>query len=135
MSWTYKLAQALLLLIAAFGTMAGFRLSHEHLTVAEICPTLGPVAACVIVFAGYLLVLIATIFVKKTWALKLFYIGWSPVFLLALAGVVFELTRGEICPPGPAGIPQCFISLAMASVAWILFFVIRKSAGSAQIRD
>lgn len=127
-NWTNRLLQSTLLLIAAFGTIAGLRLSLSHLQVGEICPVLGSVPACIIVFIGYLLVLIAAIFYKTKWSPILFYIGWSPVFLLALFGVIFELTQGNICPPGPIGIPQCFISLALASIAWLLFFVIRRSA-------
>ncbi len=116
-----------LLLVAAFGTFAGLRLSIVHLRVAEVCPMLGPVPACVVVSVGYFLVLLAALFYHKKWSIKLFYIGWIPVFILAFSGVILELIRGQTCPPGPNGIPQCFISLAMILVAWALFKVIRKS--------
>jgi len=92
---------------------------------------IGPIPACIIVFIGYFLALVSTVIYKKKYALKLFYIGWTPVFLLAISGVILELTRGQICPPGPAGIPKCFISLAMAILAAVLFTLIRKARASA----
>jgi len=123
-----RVPQIFLLLLSGLGTFAGLRLSVEHLQHGEVCPTLGLIPACIIVLLGYLSVLIAAVGFKKSWAGKLFYIGWTPVFLLALSGVVLELTRGHICPPGAAGIPQCFYSFAMAVFAWILFRFIRKSS-------
>jgi len=105
-----------LVVIAGFGTWAGLTLSIEHMQHGEICPMLGPIPACFIVFLGYLSVVLAALFVKKSFAERLFYIGWTPVFLLALMGVILELTKGHICPPGAYGIPQCFFSLTMALV-------------------
>ena len=125
-----KLTLTFLSIIALFGTYAGLELSLDHLKVGEICPMLGSVPACIIVFFGYLFVLISAFAYKKNWAAKLFYIGWTPVFLLALSGVFLELTRGGICPPGPAGIPKCFFSLAMATLALILFILLRRSRTS-----
>jgi len=121
-----RVSKALLLMLAGFGTYAGLTLSLKHMKVGEVCPTLGPVAACIIVFLGYLSVLFAGLLNRKSWAGKLFYLGWLPVFLLALSGVILELTKGQTCPAGAGGIPQCFYSLAMASTAWVLFRVIRK---------
>jgi len=127
MTFMQRLPQIFLGLLSALGTFAGLRLSLDHLQHGEVCPTLGPIPACIIVFVGYLAVLIAAFSFRKSWAGKLFYIGWTPVFLLALSGVVLELTRGQICPPGAAGIPQCFYSFAMASIAWLLWKLVRKS--------
>ena len=94
MSGLHRFLQALLMLIAAFGAFAGLRLTLEHLQVGEICPTLGPLPACLVVFLGYLLVLIAAIAQQKQWAQKAFYIGWSPIFILALFGSIWELVQG-----------------------------------------
>lgn len=115
-----------LLSIAAFGTFAGMRLSVSHLKHGEICPVLGPVPACFIVLLGYLCVLIVAIIPQKMWSKQIFYLGWSPVFLLATYGVIFEIIQGQICPPGPASIPQCFFSLAMAVICWVSFRQIDK---------
>ena len=96
----------------------------EH---GEVCPMIGPIPACIIVFLGYLGVVLAALFVKKTFAKPLFYIGWAPVFLLALMGVVLELSSGHVCPPGAYGIPQCFFSFAMALVCLGLFRAASKT--------
>ena len=52
---------------------------------------LGPVPACIVVFLGYLLILLSAIFLTKSASKKLFYVGWTPVFLLALMGVIAEI--------------------------------------------
>jgi hypothetical protein len=116
-----SLARAALLVIAGLGTLAGAQLSFDHLQQGEICPMLGPIPACIIVFLGYFSVLIATVFIKHKESKTLFYCGWTPIFLLALFGVTLELTKGHICPPGAASIPQCFYSFAMAVAALGLF--------------
>jgi hypothetical protein len=123
-----QISQVLLILVGGLGTFAGLRLSVDHMKHGEVCPVLGPVPACIIVFLGYFLVVVATFEYRKSWAGKLFYFGWTPVFLLALSGVVLELTKGHICPPGAAGIPQCFFSLGMSILVWGLFRTLRKPA-------
>ncbi len=123
-----KLMRGLLLLISGFGLMAGAKLSLEHIQHGEVCPMLGPVPACIIVFLGYLAVFLAAVFIQKPWAKKLFYTGWTPVFLLAFIGVGLELIKGQTCPPGPAGIPQCFFSLAMITACWLMFRFYQASA-------
>ncbi len=115
------IARLALIALTGLGTFAGVQLSLEHLQHGEVCPMLGPIPACIIVFLGYLGALCATVFIKHAKSKILFYIGWTPVFLLALFGVTLELTKGHICPPGAAGIPQCFYSFAMAILAWALF--------------
>lgn len=113
--------RGLLLVISGFGLLAGAKLSIEHIQHGEVCPMLGPVPACIIVFLGYLAVFLAALCAQKSWSRKLFYAGWAPVFLLAAIGVVLELLQGDVCPPGPANIPQCFFSFAMILSCWLLF--------------
>jgi len=127
----YNIWRGLLALISALGSLAGLRLTLEHLQHGEVCPMLGPVPACIIVFLGYLAILIATIMIKKPSSKPIFYLGWTPVFLLALMGVILELTQGQICPPGFAGIPQCFFSLAIALICLGMFIIIKKSKTAA----
>jgi len=55
----------LLIAIAGFGCLAGARLSLQHLQHGEVCPMLGPIPACFIVFAGYLFVVLAAIGSKR----------------------------------------------------------------------
>ena len=122
-----KLSRIALIALSGLGTFAGLRLSIEHMQHGEICPILGPIPACNIVFLGYLCVLLAALLISKSFVKRLFYIGWTPVFLLALMGVVLELTKGHVCPPGAYGIPQCFFSLAMALLCLVLFKITLKT--------
>lgn len=125
-----------LIVLAGFGTLAGLKLSAEHLQHGEVCPMIGPIPACIIVFLGYLCVVLAAVFVKKTFVKRLFYVGWTPVFLLALMGVVIEigvmlgLIKDHICPIGAYGIPQCFLSLAMVLICLGLFKLTLKTVKS-----
>ena len=121
-----SIAHLALIVLAGLGTIAGASLSWEHLQHGEICPMLGFVPACIVVFLGYLAILLATIFIKKSYSTKLFYVGWTPVFFLALAGVGLELTNGDTCPPGAIGIPQCFYSFAMAVASLLLFRTVAR---------
>ncbi len=121
-----NLAQLALVALGLFGTTAGAKLSIAHFRHGEVCPMLGPIPACNIVFFGYLLVLLAALIIRLKSSKHLFFIGWLPVIGLALAGVIVELIRGDTCPPGGFGIPQCFYSLAMASAVILLFFFVRK---------
>ncbi|MEP1230891.1 MAG: hypothetical protein ABJG88_09470 [Litorimonas sp.] len=122
-----NLPRIALLILAALGTLAGAGLSLEHLQYGEVCPMAGPIPACIIVFIGYLLIVSSTILLTHSTARKLFYIGWTPVFLLALLGVTLELghalgfVQDHICPPGAYNIPQCVFSLAMVLTCLGLF--------------
>ena len=85
---------------------------------------IGPLPACYIILIGYSLIVLSMYpHVQK--ALVLFLIGWAPVMLLALTGVVGELTGVLQCPHLEIGIPQCYISAALALIigliAWLLF--------------
>lgn len=112
--------------LAGLGTLAGGRLTAEHLQHGEICPMAGPIPACIIVFLGYLLILLAGLFQSKRFSKPAFLLGWTPVFLLALIGVSLELVKGQTCPPGAFGIPQCFFSLAMVLACLALFKLSRS---------
>ena len=90
----------------------------------------GPIPACIIVFLGYLLILLAGVFLSKRISKPAFLLGWTPVFLLALIGVTLELVKGQTCPPGAFGIPQCFFSLAMVLTCLALFKLSRKTHGT-----
>jgi len=122
------IARVALIILAGFGTLAGLKLSVSHIEHGEVCPMLGPIPACIIVFLGYLCVVLAALFIRKSFVTRLFYIGWTPVFLLALMGVFLELTKGHVCPPGAYGIPQCFFSFAMALICLGLYKVAYKTS-------
>ena len=126
-------ARIALIILSGLGTLAGLKLSITHIQQGEICPVLGPIPACIIVFLGYLCVLLAAIFIKITFTKRLFYIGWTPVFLLALMGVLIEvgvmmgIIKDHICPIGAYGIPQCFFSFAMILICLGLFKLALKT--------
>jgi len=46
-------------------------------------------------------------------------------------GVTLELIKGQTCPPGAFGIPQCFFSLAMVLICLGLFKLSRKALSAA----
>ena len=132
-----NVARLALIALSGLGTLAGVRLTFEHLPHGGVCPMLGPVPACIVVFLGYLLILLSAIFLTKSASKKLFYVGWTPVFLLALMGVIVEigvmlgLIKDHICPPGALGIPQCFFSFAMVLICLVLFKVSRTALDTA----
>ena len=126
-----KAARLVLIVLAGLGTFAGARLTLEHLPHGGVCPMLGPIPACIVVFLGYLFILLAAIFLSKRASKPLFFAGWTPVFLLALMGVTLELIKGQTCPPGAFGIPQCFFSLAMVLICLGLFKLSRKALSAA----
>lgn len=127
-----KTAQYALILFSLLGTLAGGKLSIEHLQTGETCPEIGPIPACLIVFIGYALVLISVTIGPRSKMKLLFFIGWTPIFLLAGIGVSLEIFGQDICPPGAFGIPQCAYSLAMVLICLGLFLLKRKAERSLQ---
>jgi len=123
----FKTMTFILLAFTLAGVISGGQLTVEHIKQGEVCPMLGPIPACVIVFIGYLIMLVTTVLIGKSAHARLFYIGWWPVFLLALMGVVVEIMGTRICPPGPLGVPKCFYSLAVVILCLLIFIGLRKS--------
>ena len=113
-----------IILLASIGVLGVGRISINHWTGEASCPMIGPLPACYIILIGYSLIVLSMYpHVQK--ALVLFLIGWAPVMLLALTGVVGELTGVLRCPHLEIRIPQCYISAALALIigliAWLLF--------------
>lgn len=121
-----KFARYALILLALIGTLAGVNLFIEHLQTGETCPMLGPLPACFVVSLGYLLILMNAVLVSKFNRRSLFFLAWTPIFLLAGIGVSFEVFGQNICPSGALNIPQCVYSLAMALLCLGLFVLSRK---------
>lgn len=116
--------RALLSLAALLGFWGGAALSLHHLVAGDVCPTLASVPACYLVSAGYALIFAAAWSPRRA-SFVLFFAGFLPVFLLAIVGVTLELTQGNICPRALGFIPQCFLSLALASITVALFWRLR----------
>ena len=115
-----------IILLASVGVLGVGRISIIHWTGEASCPMIGSLPACYIILIGYSLIVLSMYpLVQK--ALVLFVIGWAPVVLLALTGVVGELTGVLQCPHLENGTPQCYISAALALtiglLAWFLFRV------------
>ena len=123
-----RVARYALIALSLLGAVAGASLSLTHLQTGETCPVLGPIPACFIVFAGYGLIFVNAVFTTKLNRKGLFFLGWTPIFILAGTGVSLEIMGQDICPPGALGIPQCVYSLAMALLCLGLFFVSRQNA-------
>jgi len=86
------------------------------------CPNIGPVPACYLVAVCYALMGVAAIFNPLSLQI-VFWIGWVPVFLLALSGTVLEISGTPTCPAAPNGTPMCFYSLALAIVLAVLYVI------------
>ena len=113
-----------IILLASIGVLGVGRISINHWTGEASCPMIGPLPACYIILIGYSLIVLST-YPRLQQAFLLFLIGWVPVILLALTGVVGELIGVLQCPHLEIGIPQCYISAALALIigliAWLLF--------------
>lgn len=118
--------RTLLALAAGTGAVAGVLLSYQHFHTGQTCPLLGPLPACYLVFMGYALVA-GSAFLKKPAASVAFWLGWTPITGLALAGTVLELVQGGVCPRTAGGIPQCYLSLLIAAALLALWLMLNRS--------
>ncbi len=116
---------ALLIAATGFGAVSSGLLAFNEIRSGNICPTLGPVPLCYVVFAGYAAMFLAASFGVARYR-RAFSFGLAPVFALAAVGVVSELIIGDICPQTPAGVPQCFISLGLICLIFVLWAVLLK---------
>jgi hypothetical protein len=116
---TYRL---LIAVLASISALAAGQLSADHWATGAACPMLGPIPACYLVLGAYLVVFVSTLMSGRL-RQTVFLVSWLPVFLLALAASAFDLVAGPVCPRALGGVPQCFVSLALASAIgalWIL---------------
>jgi len=90
------------------------------------CPNVSIVPACHIVTVGYLLMALSCLLKKKT----LFYIGWSPVFLLAAIGSISEVAGIDVCPKSASNTPMCYYSLGFSLVIAASFYAWTKTRRS-----
>lgn len=115
----------LLLGLTAIGLYGGGSLSISHFHAGDVCPMLGPLPACYLVLVGYALVFVSALMPKKL-SQKVFYIGWTPIFALAAIGAVLHTFVGDTCPVNENGLPQCYLSLALAVLIIIAFQFVRR---------
>ena len=116
-----KLIRAIIIVLAVLGMWGVGNISLSHWSAEETCPMLGPAPACYLILAGYTL-MFASMFAPLKISLPVFIIGWTPVILLALAGVVGELTATLSCPASSIGIPKCYFSALLSAAIGLLYW-------------
>ena len=86
------------------------------------CPKLGPLPACYLVVFCYALIgVVAAINPRRL--NPLFFIGWLPVFAMALTGTSLEILGHGTCPVSDSGVPMCYYSLLLAVVLLPMFWL------------
>lgn len=119
------------LVLSALGIYEAFKISHVHFTTIESCPILAILPACYVVLVSYTLmtlgwmgVLTSKISFLSRYKNWIFWVGFTPAFLLALAGTMGEIFGFVDCPETASHIPKCFISLGfvlMIAMGWIVY--------------
>ena len=95
-------------------------ISITHWGSGNACPEIGPIPACYVVSVCYTAMGIASLLWMKP--LKwLFFVGVTPVILIALSGTALELIGRPTCPASDTGTPLCFYSLGVGVAMLILF--------------
>ena len=127
---TYRIVLIAMILLGLRG--AG-NLSFQQYQSGEACPVLGNfIPACYIAFGGYILIAVGAILsffpagagavsMVPAWGRYLFWGGTAVAGGLAALATVMELVQGSVCPVGPAGIPMCYISLAVSAVIVVMY--------------
>lgn len=124
-------------LLSALGAYEAFKISHIHFSTVESCPTISFIPACYVVLIAYVLMSLAwagvlsqkTPFLKKH-APILFWLGFTPTFLLALTGIIGEIFGFVECPETANHFPKCFISFGFVVVIgglWIWRNFLKRS--------
>ncbi len=121
-----KFLRLAVVLLAGIGVLGVGRISIIHWTDEASCPMIGSLPACYFIFIGYSLIVLS-MYPRLKKAFILFLVGWVPVMTLALTGVVGELTGSLQCPHLENGIPQCYISVALALTIGVLTWVLFKN--------
>ena len=97
-------------------------ISLAQLRTGDACPNLGPIPACYIVSVCYGGMAVAAVvwWRNLSW---LFFLGVTPVLILAATGTTLELAGRPTCPVSDAGVPLCFVSLAVGCGLLLAFFI------------
>lgn len=112
--------------LIAIGLYGALSVSYATITGTSPCPSVAGIPACFVVLAGYSLMFIATLKSKGKKIQLLFLAGWTPVFLLAFVGTLFEISNGSTCPKSSSGLALCYVSLAFSITVASLYFLILK---------
>lgn len=108
-------------LISGFAFLNAFSLSAKEWSTTGACPSISGVPACYVVAVAYLLIFTSTLINRRLLYKRLFVIGASIVFGLAVLGSVMQITSLGECPKSASGFPMCYISLGICSLLIMLF--------------
>ena len=119
------ISRLMIIALSSLGLWGVGGISFLHWTGEASCPMIGILPACYIILLGYGLILLSVLFLfKKT--LMVFLIGWTPVIILALAGVIGQITSTLTCPASEIGIPKCYFSALLSIVIGCLYWYFYK---------
>ncbi|MEP5762298.1 MAG: hypothetical protein ABJ327_23885 [Litoreibacter sp.] len=112
MIWLSRLLRAGVVLTCLVVLSGIVPISLTHFHTGDACPNLGPIPACYVVSVCYTAMAAAALIFWRnlSW---LFFVGATPVILLAVAGTTLELIGRPTCPLSETGLPLCYVSLAI----------------------
>ena len=110
------------LILSSLGLYGASTLSYTTFIGGKSCPQLVVMPACYVVALGYFGIVVSLVFRKAL----LFYISWTPLFLIALGASVLEVVRGGACPYSPSGFPMCYSSLFLLTIIFSISFYFKK---------
>lgn len=109
--------QCLGLTLSAYAAFVALSLTLKHFGGTTTCPVLLGIPACLAVLMCYILITGAWILSFKKNApfnpSLLFFMGFIPAFVLAIAGSIGEVFDLSSCPATETGYPKCFVSLGL----------------------
>ena len=115
-------ARLVLVSFCALGLYGVAPIAFQQAAGTALCPAIGFIPACYLVFVGYTLVGVSA-FVGRKMRIPLFAVGWIPVFALAMTGASLEALGNEVCPRNASNIPTCFLSLGLAIILITAFII------------
>lgn len=115
-----------IIILALFGVWGVAKISMNHWTGESACPMIGQAPICYIILIGYSLIVLS-MYPQLKKAAIVFLLGWLPVMLFALTGVIGELTNTLQCPQTPTGIPACYFSAAFSLIIGIFSLLVFRN--------
>jgi hypothetical protein len=126
---SHSISIIILWALVILGFLAGAKVSIDNFN-GMACPNILMMPVCYVVTAAYALMLTSLIINNNGCKHYFFCIGWSVAFIIAaFASVVEMFSSSAVCPStsgglraaSSAGLPLCYVSLAMLLVIFILF--------------
>ena len=115
-----------IIILALFGVWNVAKISMDHWAGESACPMIGQVPICYIILIGYSLIVLS-MYPQLKKAVIVFLLGWLPVVLFALTGVIGELTNTFQCPQTPTGIPVCYFSAAFSLIIGVFSLLVFRN--------